>query len=150
MPLPLPLPPTQAPEVKSSEAIEILIVDDSLTVRRATERLLNREGFVAHSARDGIEALEMLRKKVPAAMLVDIEMPRMDGFDLLRNLRADPLWAGIPVMMISSRTAEKHRRLARDLGVNAFFGKPYREDDLISELRRMIEQRRAPAPQTIA
>ncbi len=150
MPLPLPLPPTQAPEVKSSEAIEILIVDDSLTVRRATERLLNREGFVAHSARDGIEALEMLRKKVPAAMLVDIEMPRMDGFDLLRNLRADPLWAGIPVMMISSRTAEKHRRLARDLGVNAFFGKPYREDDLISELRRMIEQRKAPASQSIA
>ncbi len=127
----------------------IMVVDDSLTVRRATERLLDREGFAAESARDGVEALEMARRTVPAVMLVDIEMPRMDGFDLVRHLRADPRLMKVPIIMISSRTADKHQRLALELGVDVFLGKPYREDELVGHLRRLIG-RPTPAAQPAA
>ncbi len=138
--------PALAPAPMTAPAVPerplIMIVDDSLTVRRATERLLDREGLAATSARDGIEALELVRKAVPTVMLVDIEMPRMDGFDLVRNLKADPVLARVPLIMISSRTAEKHQRLARDLGVDVFLGKPYREDELVGYIRRFIEESR--------
>ena len=128
----------------------IMVVDDSLTVRRATERLLDREGLAAASARDGVEALEMVRKTAPTVMLVDIEMPRMDGFDLVRHLRADPHLAGMPIIMISSRTAAKHQRLALDLGVDVFLGKPYREDELIGHVRRLIGQSTVAAQSVLA
>jgi len=117
----------------------VMVVDDSLTVRRATERLLTREGFTVITARDGVNALELLQKAVPAAMLVDIEMPRMDGFDLTRNVRADERLKDVPIIMITSRTAEKHRQVAFDLGVNAFLGKPYREDELLHHVRALVK-----------
>ena len=112
----------------------IMVVDDSLTVRKITSRLLEREGYQVMTAKDGLEALEHLRETLPAVMLVDIEMPRMDGFDLTRQVRGDPRTRHIPIIIISSRTAEKHRSQAAALGVNAFLGKPFQESELLEQI----------------
>jgi len=118
----------------------ILVVDDSLTVRRVTQRLLQREGYRVALARDGLEALEQLASERPAVMLSDIEMPRMDGFDLVRNVRADGRWHDLPVIMITSRIAQKHREHAHELGVDHYLGKPYDEDALLALLRDHLSQ----------
>jgi chemosensory pili system protein ChpA (sensor histidine kinase/response regulator) len=109
----------------------VMVVDDSLTVRRVTQRLLTREGYQVVLAKDGVDALEHLQSITPDVMLVDIEMPRMDGFDLTRNIRDDERTQNIPIIMITSRTASKHRNYAMELGVNEYLGKPYQEDALI-------------------
>ena len=113
----------------------ILVVDDSITVRRVTQRLLQREGFRVAMAADGLQALERLQEEIPSVVLSDIEMPRMDGFDLARNIRADARLKGMPIIMITSRIAEKHREHAMELGVDHYLGKPYSEDELISLVR---------------
>jgi chemosensory pili system protein ChpA (sensor histidine kinase/response regulator) len=113
----------------------VMVVDDSLTVRRVTQRLLQREGYRVVLAKDGLDALERLADETPAVMLCDIEMPRMDGFDLVRNVRNDPRLVNLPVVMITSRIAEKHQEHARELGVNNYLGKPYDEDLLLSLVR---------------
>jgi len=118
----------------------VMVVDDSLTVRKFTGRLLERQGYALMVARDGVEALEKLREVLPDVMLVDIEMPRMDGFDLTRNVRADPRLAHIPIVIISSRTADKHRNHAGELGVNAFLGKPYPEEELLALIARLVKK----------
>jgi chemosensory pili system protein ChpA (sensor histidine kinase/response regulator) len=114
----------------------VLVVDDSLTVRRVTQRLLQREGYRVTLAKDGLEGLEKLNEERPAVLLSDIEMPRMDGFDLVRNLRADPKLADLPVIMITSRIAQKHKDYAAELGVDHYLGKPYAEEDLLSLVAR--------------
>jgi chemosensory pili system protein ChpA (sensor histidine kinase/response regulator) len=119
---------------RSSAAPVIMVVDDSLTVRKITSRLLEREGYQVITAKDGLDALEQLRDTLPAVMLVDIEMPRMDGFDLTRNVRGDARTRDIPIIVISSRTADKHRNQAASLGVNAFLGKPYQEAELLQHI----------------
>ncbi len=121
----------------------VMVVDDSLTVRRVTQRLLSREGYQVVLAKDGVDALEQLQDYVPDAMLVDIEMPRMDGFDLTRNVRNDERYRHIPIIMITSRTAEKHRRHAAELGVDAYLGKPYQEDELLEMLSDFVKSRRS-------
>ena len=113
----------------------VLVVDDSITVRRVTQRLLKREGYRVALANDGLQALERLAEEVPAVVLSDIEMPRMDGFDLARNIRADHRLQGLPIIMITSRIAEKHREHARELGVDHYLGKPYSEDELLGLVR---------------
>jgi len=118
----------------------VMVVDDSLTVRRVTQRLLVREGYQVVLAKDGIDALEQLQSITPDVMLVDIEMPRMDGFDLTRNVRSDSRTTHIPIIMITSRTADKHRNYAAELGVNEYFGKPYREDDLLAAISGFVNQ----------
>jgi chemosensory pili system protein ChpA (sensor histidine kinase/response regulator) len=114
----------------------ILVVDDSITVRRVTQRMLQREGFRVVLAVDGLQAIEKLNQEIPAVVLSDIEMPRMDGFDLVRNIRADSKLKHLPVVMITSRIAEKHRDLAMELGVNDYLGKPYSEEGLLAVLRQ--------------
>ncbi|HEY9193103.1 MAG TPA: Hpt domain-containing protein [Methyloversatilis sp.] len=109
----------------------IMVVDDSLTVRKVSSRLLEREGYRVITAKDGVDALEKLAEHLPDVMLVDIEMPRMDGFDLTRNVRADERTRDIPIIMITSRTAEKHQAYARSIGVNNYLGKPYDEGQLL-------------------
>ncbi|RQO34957.1 hybrid sensor histidine kinase/response regulator [Herminiimonas sp. KBW02] len=109
----------------------VMVVDDSLTVRRVTQRLLTREGYQVVLAKDGVDALQHLQSVTPDVMLVDIEMPRMDGFDLTRNIRDDERTRDIPIIMITSRTASKHRNYALELGVNEYLGKPYQEDVLL-------------------
>ena len=120
-----------------------MVVDDSLTVRKITGRLLAREGYQVVLAKDGVEALECLLDVIPAVMLVDIEMPRMDGFDLTRNIRADDRLKSIPIIMITSRTADKHRSYAIELGVNNYLGKPYQEDELLSLVAGYVAEQRS-------
>ena len=118
----------------------VLIVDDSLTVRRISQRLLDKHGYATLLARDGFDALEKLaalNERIPAAMLFDIEMPRMDGFDLLRHVRQDPRLSAIPVVMISSRTASRHREHAMALGATAYLGKPFQETALLALLKQL-------------
>jgi chemosensory pili system protein ChpA (sensor histidine kinase/response regulator) len=93
-------------------------------------------------AKDGLDALRQLEEQRPDVMLLDIEMPRMDGFDLARNLRADPRFASLPIIMISSRTGDKHRGIAQSIGVNHFLGKPYDEDSLLHLIQRYVDQKR--------
>ena len=116
----------------------IMIVDDSLTVRKVTSRLLQREGFDVVTAKDGVDALQLLEDQTPDAILLDIEMPRMDGFEFTRTMKAEPKNAHIPIIMITSRTAEKHRNRAAELGVDLYLGKPYQEDELLRMLRDML------------
>jgi chemosensory pili system protein ChpA (sensor histidine kinase/response regulator) len=116
-------------------------VDDSLTVRKITSRLLEREGYQVLTAKDGLDALGQMKETLPAVMLVDIEMPRMDGFDLTRVLRADPRTRDVPIIMISSRTAGKHRDQAAELGVKVFLGKPYPEAELLRHITEYVEGR---------
>jgi chemosensory pili system protein ChpA (sensor histidine kinase/response regulator) len=118
-----------------------MVVDDSLTVRRVSQRLLERNGYEVLLAKDGVDALRQLQDVQPDVMLVDIEMPRMDGFDLTRNVRSNPATRDIPIIMITSRTAEKHRNHALELGVNEYLGKPYQEDRLLSLIRRYVAER---------
>jgi chemosensory pili system protein ChpA (sensor histidine kinase/response regulator) len=118
-------------EAKPDAVPLVLVVDDSITVRRVTQRLLQREGYRVSLAADGLQALERLQEELPSVVLSDIEMPRMDGFDLVRNIRADQRWVNLPVIMITSRIAEKHREHARDLGVDHYLGKPYSEEILL-------------------
>jgi chemosensory pili system protein ChpA (sensor histidine kinase/response regulator) len=110
----------------------ILVVDDSITVRRVTQRLLQREGYRVALAADGLQALERLAEEKPTVVLSDIEMPRMDGFDLARNIRGDRRLKDLPIIMITSRIAEKHREHAKELGVDHYLGKPYSEEELLS------------------
>ena len=116
----------------------VLVVDDSLTVRRVTQRLLAREGYRATLAKDGLDALARLAEETPDVILSDIEMPRMDGFDLVRNLRGDARWRDLPVIMITSRIAQKHREHAAELGVNHYLGKPYAEEELLALIQRYL------------
>ena len=115
-----------------SEVPLVLVVDDSITVRRVTQRLLQREGYRVALAADGLQALERLQEERPTVVLSDIEMPRMDGFDLARNIRADGALRDLPIIMITSRIAEKHREHAMELGVNHYLGKPYSDEELLS------------------
>ena len=122
------------------------MVDDSLTVRRVTQRLLEREGYRVKLAKDGLDAMEQLAAdELPGVVLSDIEMPRMDGFDLVRNLRADPRLKALPVIMITSRIAQKHRDYAHELGVDDYLGKPYDEDLLLSLIARYTAEEPASA-----
>jgi chemosensory pili system protein ChpA (sensor histidine kinase/response regulator) len=118
----------------------IMVVDDSMTVRRVTQRLLEREGYHVLLAKDGVDALEQLQGMPPDLMLVDIEMPRMDGFDLTRNVRGDDRTKDIPIIMITSRSADKHRNYALQLGVNAYFGKPFQEPVLLDAISGLLKR----------
>ncbi len=133
-----------APAPEPAIATTVMVVDDSLTVRSITSALLEREGYRVTTAKDGVDALEKLQDMLPQVMLLDIEMPRMDGFELAHKLRADPRTRGISIIMITSRTAAKHRRQAIQLGVDGFLGKPYQEAELLMQIKSLLE-RRVPA-----
>ena len=137
--------PSAEARVSASEAAQaeagpplVLIVDDSLTVRKITSRLLSREGFAVLTAKDGVDALQVLVDQMPDMILLDIEMPRMDGFELTKTLKNDPRHAHIPIIMITSRTADKHRTRAAELGVDLYLGKPFQEEELLRNLREML------------
>ncbi len=136
-----PVEPVKAEPVQGLRTQHIvMVVDDSLTVRRVTQRLLAREGYQVVLAKDGVDALEQLQSINPDVMLVDIEMPRMDGFDLTRNVRSDDRTKHIPIIMITSRTATKHRNYAMELGVNEYLGKPYQEDALLKSISGFVNK----------
>ncbi len=120
----------------------VMVVDDSLTVRKITGRLLAREGYQVLTAKDGVDALEQMLDIIPDVLLVDIEMPRMDGFDLTRNVRGDEKLKHVPIIMITSRTADKHRNYAFEIGVNNYLGKPYQEDELLKLVGEYTQAKR--------
>jgi len=117
-----------------------MVVDDSLTVRKITGRMLTREGYEFATAKDGVDALQQLQELKPDLILLDVEMPRMDGFEFARNVRADEATKRIPIIMITSRTADKHRNRALELGVNEYMGKPYQEEQLLALIKRYTRE----------
>jgi chemosensory pili system protein ChpA (sensor histidine kinase/response regulator) len=125
-------------EMKSSK-ITVLVVDDSITVRRASSKMLERNNFNVVLAKDGEDALEQLQIHSPNIILSDIEMPRMDGFEFVKNVRSIDKYSHIPIIMITSRTAEKHQKHAFELGANDFLGKPYKEEELIEKIQNLLE-----------
>lgn len=135
------MPIPAAPDEAAAAIATVMVVDDSLTVRKITGRLLMRQGYRVLTAKDGVDALEQLAEELPDVMLVDIEMPRMDGFDLTRHVRADERLRHVPIVMITSRTAEKHRSHAMELGVNHYLGKPYDEDELLARIAESIKHK---------
>jgi chemosensory pili system protein ChpA (sensor histidine kinase/response regulator) len=122
-----------------------LVVDDSITVRRVTQRLLERNGMRVLTAKDGVDAVSMLQEHVPDIILLDIEMPRMDGYEVAAHIRNDPRLKDIPIVMITSRVSEKHRARAIELGVNDYIGKPYQESQLLDAIEPLINRRSAVA-----
>lgn len=130
----------KAKKIAVAEAVRavplVMVVDDSLTVRKITGRLLTRAGYQMVTAKDGVDALEQLTELTPDLMLLDVEMPRMDGFELAKRLRQDSKTKMMPIIMITSRTAEKHRNYALEIGVNEYLGKPYQEEELLAQLAR--------------
>nr|WP_312383734.1 Hpt domain-containing protein [Moraxella sp. CTOTU47579] len=126
--------------VKQAHKPVVLIVDDSVTVRKVTSRLLERNGYDAQVATDGIDALEKLQEMLPEVIVLDIEMPRMDGFEVANHIRHNPRLQHIPIVMITSRTGEKHRERAFGIGVNEYMGKPFQEQMLLDTLARFTQQ----------
>lgn len=126
--------------VKQAHKPVVLIVDDSVTVRKVTSRLLERNGYEAQVATDGIDALEKLQEMLPEVIVLDIEMPRMDGFEVANHIRHNPRLKHIPIVMITSRTGEKHRERAFGIGVNEYMGKPFQEQMLLDTLARFTQQ----------
>lgn len=122
-----------------SRAKCVMVVDDSVTVRKVTTRLLERQGMDVMVAKDGVEAVAMLQERRPDIMLLDIEMPRMDGFEVARQVRHDEDTNELPIVMISSRTGGKHQERATALGVNRFLGKPFQEAELISTIEDLVK-----------
>ncbi|MDR3417846.1 MAG: Hpt domain-containing protein, partial [Nevskia sp.] len=118
----------------------VMVVDDSITMRRVAERLLGRNGYRVVTAKDGLDAIAMLQTESPSTILLDIEMPRADGFEVAAFVRNNPRIAKVPIIMITSRSGEKHRERARSLGVDRYLIKPYQEDQLLAEVRDMIRQ----------
>jgi len=136
----------QALEVISESSSErekplVMVVDDSVTVRKVTSRLLTREGYDVVTAKDGIDAVRQLQDTVPDVMLLDIEMPNMDGFEVAQHVKNSTRLKAVPIIMITSRTGQKHRERAMDIGVEQYLGKPYQEDVLLEEIRTLAEER---------
>ena len=134
----------QAPEpVVERRAVPlVMVVDDSVTMRKVTGRVLERHNFEVLTARDGLDAIERMDERVPDLMLLDIEMPRMDGYELATHMKADPRLRDVSIMMITSRTGEKHRQRAFEIGVDRYLGKPYQEPELLRHVYELLKMER--------
>ncbi len=119
----------------------VMVVDDSVTVRKVTSRLLERNGMNVLTAKDGVDAIAQLQEHKPDIMLLDIEMPRMDGFEVATLVRHDERLKDLPIIMITSRTGEKHRERAMAIGVNEYLGKPYQESDLLENILKLVKDK---------
>ena len=111
-------------------------------ILRATERLLERNGMQVITAKDGVDAVSLLREHRPDIILLDIEMPRMDGYEVAHHIRNDPRLRQIPIVMITSRVGQKHRARAMESGVNDYLGKPYQENQLLAAIGALVDERR--------
>jgi len=127
-------------EQAATEGITVMVVDDSITVRKVTTRLLERNDMNVITAKDGVDAVAKLQEHVPDIMLLDIEMPRMDGFELATHVRNEARLRDIPIIMITSRTGDKHRQRAMQIGVNRYLGKPFQETELLENIKGLLEE----------
>jgi chemosensory pili system protein ChpA (sensor histidine kinase/response regulator) len=118
-----------------------MVVDDSITVRRVTERFLQRNGLRVVTAKDGLDAISVMADSKPDIILLDIEMPRMDGYEFASHVRNDPRVADVPIIMVTSRVGDKHRARAIELGVNDYLGKPYQDSQLLDAIARLLEEK---------
>ncbi|MCZ8129804.1 MAG: Hpt domain-containing protein [Steroidobacteraceae bacterium] len=143
-----PAPPDAARE-RADRRTFALVVDDSITVRRVTQRLLERNGMRVMTAKDGVDAVAILQEHVPDVILLDIEMPRMDGYELAAHVRGEPRLKHVPIVMITSRQGEKHRARAIELGVDDYLGKPYQENQLLDAIEPLVNARRDRVPEAI-
>jgi chemosensory pili system protein ChpA (sensor histidine kinase/response regulator) len=130
------VPAAPAPVARRIPAV--MVVDDSITMRKVTGRVLERHNMEVLTAKDGVDAIEKMAERVPDLMLLDIEMPRMDGYELAQNMKSDPRLKDVPIIMITSRTGDKHRQRAFDIGVNRYLGKPYQEVELMRNVFEML------------
>ncbi len=126
-------------EQQHVELPTVMVVDDSITMRRVAQKLLGRNNFEVITAKDGIDALSQLGDVMPDIMLLDIEMPRMDGFELATHMKKDNELHNIPIIMVTSRTGDKHRKHAKDIGVDRYMGKPYQEAELLQNINQLLE-----------
>lgn len=130
---------TEAPKAEPVHKVRtVMIVDDSVTVRKVTSRLMERQGWEVVTAKDGLDAVTQLQDIYPDVVLLDIEMPKMDGFEVLRRVRGDDRLKDLPIIMITSRTGAKHMQQALDLGVNEYLGKPFQEANLFSTIDEVL------------
>jgi len=127
-------------EVEEEHIPTVMVVDDSITVRKVTARLLERNNMNVMTAKDGVDALALLQEQVPDLMLLDIEMPRMDGFELATNVRNDERLRDVSIIMITSRTGAKHRERAMNIGVNSYMGKPFQESELLENIQELLAE----------
>ena len=125
-------------EVEADRPTLVMVVDDSVTVRKVTSRLLERNGMNVLTAKDGVDAIAQLQEHKPDIMLLDIEMPRMDGFEVATLVRHDERLKDLPIIMITSRTGEKHYERAMTIGVNEYLGKPYQESLLLDAIGQLV------------
>jgi chemosensory pili system protein ChpA (sensor histidine kinase/response regulator) len=125
-----------------TQGLTVMVVDDSITVRKVTTRLLERNDMNVIAAKDGVDAVSKLQENIPDIMLLDIEMPRMDGFELATHVRNEPRLRDIPIIMITSRTGDKHRQRAMQIGVNRYLGKPFQESELLENIQALLEETR--------
>ena len=137
-------PLVQAPVQEVKRMPLVMVVDDSITMRKVTSRVLENHALEVMTAQDGIDALENLHDRIPDLMLLDIEMPRMDGYELAEHVRADPRLKHIPIVMITSRAGQKHRKKAREAGANAYLTKPYQEAELVAKVGEMLNMKLEP------
>jgi chemosensory pili system protein ChpA (sensor histidine kinase/response regulator) len=120
-----------------------MVVDDSITMRKVTSRVLERNDIEVTTAKDGLDAVEKIQDRIPDLVLLDIEMPRMDGYEFATYMRNDPRLKAVPIIMITSRTGEKHRQRAMEIGVDRYLGKPYQEADLLRNVDEILRLTRA-------
>ncbi len=125
------------------QGMTVMVVDDSITVRKVTTRILERNDMNVIAAKDGVDAVSKLQEHIPDIMLLDIEMPRMDGFELATHVRNEARLRDIPIIMITSRTGDKHRQRAMQIGVNRYLGKPFQESELLENIQALLEETRA-------
>jgi len=125
---------TYTSDDESDEEATIMVVDDSITIRKVTTRFLEKNNYKVVTAKDGVDALQKLQNVTPDIVLLDIEMPRMDGYELATQMRKESRLTSVPIIMITSRTGEKHRNRAMELGVNCYLGKPYNEAQLLESI----------------
>lgn len=137
------IPEVLAPVIPERRQPLVMVVDDSITMRKVTTRVLERNDMEVVTAKDGLDAVEKLQDRVPDIVLLDIEMPRMDGYELATYMRNDPRLKTVPIIMITSRTGEKHRQRAFEIGVDRYLGKPYQEADLLRNVEETLRLSRA-------
>ena len=130
----------QAFAATKKQGYDVMVVDDSVSVRRVLSNLITSNGWTPTIAKDGVEALEILRNRgsAPDVILLDIEMPRMDGYDLTGILRNEAAFKHVPIIMLTSRSGDKHRRKAFELGATDYLVKPYQEETLLTAIRKVV------------
>ena len=136
-------PASESSAPQAAQVVTVMVVDDSITVRKVTTRLLERHRMQVVTAKDGVDAIAKLQDSRPDIMLLDIEMPRMDGFELARHMQNTPELSDVPIVMITSRTGDKHRNRAIELGVSRYLGKPYQESDLLENIYEVLSEKEA-------